>query len=293
VVPKGADAGFKLAIEPSKAWLNYSALTIYATDIHSIKTSFSPVDCLHTPDVFMVNFDPAVFIANNISDMFKITGDRGVFTLSKDLTEYIKTQQSKNNVIDPNAYNRVKCVSAPDWLLHCFWRDRYIAIKEDKTGKELPKHNKTINGGTNKSIAVNARFSKDEKTIKTADAIAQALFTHSYGTTETSSISLNNTALLGFSYTDSKGKVSTKYLHEMIGELIDVNMDIDRQTELTSSPLNIRGRLKKVEIEYHTGTHTAMSYDILLDCVRPFDPNEEDDEIINIECPLYKEIING
>lgn len=287
IIPKGADKDFKLYIEPSKAWINKSTLTLYPANINSIKSTFAPLSCLYTPDVFMVSFDPAVQNANDVNDLFQTTGEKGVFAITKELTDYIKTQQSKGEAIDPNAYNRVKCITAPKWLMHCFWQDKYIAMKEDPNA--LPKHKKNTKEGDNTSVATNSRFSKDEKAIKAADAIAKAMFTHMYGNSETSNIELTHDAILGYEYLSSPTELDTGYLHEMLGEVIDIDMSNNSKDK--DSPLSIRGRLCRVEISYSAGTDTAFEYSITLDCVRPL--NNKNGETIDIACPLYKEIKNG
>jgi hypothetical protein len=87
---------------------------------------------------------------------------------------------------------------------------------------------------------------------------------------------------------DKKDNKFVHSLHDSIGSLVDVYMSTNSNKE--DNPLNIRGRLTSVTIDYNAGASTAFSYSIELDCVRPIPKKEEDS--INIECPFYKRLNN-
>lgn len=278
IVPKGADKDFKLCIEPSKAWENKPIARLTGDYVNSIRATYNPIASLATPTIYFVYFSDSARWSNSPKD-YDLSGAMGVFALDPDIAERLRTKDTSAN-LDNNKINKLHRAMAPKWLTRCFLGNKEEAIRNSKNDMEIkmPKTKKTTNEPSKETISRVIKFDK-KAAQNIADEFAKALFTHKYGSSDNARVILSPDVFYGVLSNDT----TIIYLHECLGELIDLHISEDATA---NSPLNLRGRLTSVNISYDGGKNSNLSYEITLSNTRPLTGNEA----TAINNPLYEKI---
>lgn len=287
MVPTWQEGNFKMDIQPSRAWESKPSITLYLSDISEMNSSFKPLEHINDPEIFAVNFAPAINFNGNQGQVGKPSAMIGVFSTNEDVARWIEDMFNNDTVSRAKLTGQLTnfkwfLYTAPNWL-----KVSFIRTKKDENGKKedeqndsvenqrtAPKEEKTeqqLRDDANKAVI------EDFEAARTiANQIAKALFVHLHGETATAQVQLLpdlRFGRLGGDYVDNTA------LEDHIGEVIDILPADDGQ----DGHLAIRGIIEALQFSYSAGQSGSCNYTMTLSRVRPLTQGEVQD----IKCPLY------
>lgn len=281
---------FKMEITPVTAWKprENGILNISASDLSSIRLSYTAADVLNTPDIVAVDFREAFSFtwSNNAEGPGMVYG---FASMNKDLNKSIQEIDTVDGLSellynkDGDAPFRITKFKAPKWLVTVAESPAYTenqgrtqADMEDSNSSIKPPspecNNVSINDEPTPGTGTRPVLQCD-KIRNQANILAQVLLYHTY--MEDSTVSLSISPALRF------GLRPGTWFENSLGDTVDV--DLSEGTGIDSA-LHIKGALASIRLSYSTGQGTSLSYEIGLNRVRPA---VADEEIDAVECPMY------
>ena len=272
-----------MKLQPSRAWSNTPARTLFFSDLKSINSNVSPLAHIADPDVFIVNYSASLPMDGTV----KIDGSpaalTGVYTRHKDVMEARNKLLNGETVqmgklFANNRYKR-RVYDAPTWMLDSFIGNLILSTQPEGEREQpqrvefVPDKNQQKKDNRDPQTA----YFNILDSMKMADELAKALFAFIHGRANTAEVELLPSLRFGID--------GGTPLEDLIGELVDIkapeNMD-KTLTKTTDDLLEIRGMITSITFSYDAGTSASCSYSMHLTRVRPLTDTEED-----INCPLY------
>lgn len=257
MVPRWSDNNFKLEICPSSAWAPKHIIQLKRADIFGIESNFHPSESAESPDVFVVEFSKGEGGSSSL-DLLLALERPGVYCPKPELRRLWQAALKKGRIPDnlgDNGGYKVKFFNLPPWLLAGI-------VKE-------ARNKKRTNYGHDKNRTDDIEDNAEEA-AKIADKVAQALFTHYYGGTDSCRVAVSPE----FRFC-GEGKYE---FEKHIGDAVD--LQIGRK----GKSVTMRGTLYGITYKHDCGSGgSSASYTLELSRIRIL--SEAEDEIDN---PLYK-----
>ena len=279
LVPTWSDQGFMMKLVPSKAWDTAKPEQIYFSDIAEMNSTYSPLQHINDPEVFVANLTPAYGFGdgNKTSGSPSTSPLVGVFSTNSQVARWLKMRFSahkletklRDQLVATTAHFKWKEYMAPAWLYSCIVRDTQDSKNKDNgiPSNVTSQRTSLKQGSTAKTIP----FTRDYiEGAQIADRIAQALYVHLHGASATAQLTLLPDLRFGM-LTDTP-------IESRIGELIDIIPTEDAKDK----QLAMRGVLEGIQFTYNAGQSASCNYTMYLSRVRPLDYSEP-----RIVCPLY------
>ena len=277
LVPTWADKGFRMELRPSMAWESRVSGVLGFDDISEMNSSYNPLSHINDPEVFAVDFTPAIEFGGN-SETKGNPGSAmvGVYSTVPQLKEWAALRFSDNTIEYDKRVELTKNMlsykwrefPAPVWLHNCCIRTRNSAgQKDEQNSYVMARRTWSKESSSNKTDPVIRDY---DAGYNIADTIAQALYAHIHGASATAQLTLLPDLRFGFHYDGWA-------LEQHIGELIDI-----KPSENGDKQLAMRGMIEGIQFEYNAGQSASCRYSMTLSRVRPYDANEK-----AVPCPVY------
>ena len=275
LVPTWNEKNFMLELKPSMAWSSEASGTLGFDDIAEINSSYNPLAHINDPEVFAVDFTPAVeFDSRDGAKGNPGSSMVGVYSTIPEVQKWAKLRFSNSSIEAPlrakltenMVHYKWREYPAPAWMRNSIIRT--VEGGEDQQNSYImarrtwPKESKD-----NQFDAVIRDY---EAGYVIADLIAQAMYSHMHGASATAQITLMPDLRFGLHYDGWA-------LEQHIGELIDI-----KPRDNGDKQLAMRGMIEGIQFEYNAGQSASCKYSMTLSRVRPYDQNEK-----AVPCPVY------
>ena len=275
LVPTWADKDFVMELRPSLAWESWVAGVLGFDDIAEMNSSYNPLQHINDPEVFAVDFTPAVeFDAPDGEKGNPGSAMVGVYSTVPAVKEWAALRFSNSTIEAPLrakiTENMIKYkwreYPAPPWMRNSIIRT-VEGEKDEQNNYIIARRTWNKEGSDNIYDPVVRDY---EACYAIADLIAQAFYSHMHGASATAQLTLLPDLRFGFHYDGWA-------LEQHIGELIDI-----KPSENGDKQLAMRGMIEGIQFEYNAGQSASCKYSMTLSRVRPYDANEK-----AVPCPVY------
>lgn len=279
LVPTWKDMDFTMLLKPSMAWESGTSYNLFFSDIAEMNSTYAPLAHINDPEVFAVDFTPAIEFDNTVGMSGNPGALIGAYSTVPQVKEWLSLRFSDSSI------EYAKRVELTKNLMRYKWREFRAPVWMHnsiiKTTDDLDIQ--TVNKDKQKDNILNRRTWRKEDNrnkldpvvrdynagYQIADRIAQALYAHMHGASATAQITLLPSMRFG-----TQGRIT---LEQHIGELVNI-----LPSENGDKQLAMRGMIEGIQFEYNAGQSASCRYSMTLSRVRPYDANEK-----AVPCPVY------
>lgn len=287
LVPGWQKEDFKLVLQPSRAWESKPAVTLTFEDISELNSAYNPLNHINDPDIFAVNFSPAINFEGTQGQVGVPSAMLGAYSRNPEIQQWMSElfndgeAELRKKLVDNLTNFKWTIYPSPTWLRLSFVRtkEQTASGKEEDTQKKSVEEERTQTKELPPDVqqmkaAAEAKISDMRRAREISNEIAKALYVHLHGESATAQVTLlpdMRFGMLGSDYSEPFA------LEDHIGEVIDIV-----PTEGDGSHLAIRGIIQGISFTYSAGQSASCNYSMVLSRVRPLTQDAED-----ITCPLY------
>ena len=287
LVPGWQKDDFKLSLQPSRAWESKPSVTLTFEDISELNSSYNPLNHINDPEVFAVNFSPAVNFEGTQGQVGVPSAMVGAYSRNPEIQKWILERfndgesELRKKLVDNLTNFKWTIYPSPTWLRLSFVRTKEQTAngKQEDTQKKSVAEERTQAKELSPDVqqlkaAAEAKISDMRRAAEISNEIAKALYVHLHGESATAQVTLLPDMRFGMVGSDYSEPFA---LEDHIGEVIDIV-----PTEDDDNHLAIRGIIQGLAFTYSAGQSASCSYTMILSRVRPLTQDAED-----ITCPLY------